>query len=97
MLKNIMYSFNCVVNYKTMLFMSFVIVSSAAHTQNFQQYNCSGQIWATRIPYPSSFFQVVNARSLVEAQLLATKIFNQQNNPDGGSFNMLGNLTCQAM
>ena len=97
MFKNIMNSFNCIVNYKSILFMSFVILSSAVHAQNFQQYNCSGQIWTTSIPYPSSFFQVVNARSLEEAQLLATKIFNQQNNPDGGSFNMLGNLTCQAM
>ena len=77
--------------------MSFVILSSAVHAQNFQQYNCSGQIWTTSVPYPNSFFQVVNARSLEEAQSLATKIFNQQNNPDGGSFNMLGNLICQAM
>jgi len=92
-----MNSFNCMVNYKSILFMSFVILSSAVHAQNFQQYNCSGQIWTTSVPYPNSFFQVVNARSLEEAQSLATKIFNQQNNPDGGSFNMLGNLICQAM
>jgi hypothetical protein len=96
MFKNIKYGFNCIVNCKFIICISFIILSSASKAQNLTQYSCSGQIFTISIPYPSSFFQVVNARNLEEAQLLATKIFNQQYNPDGMSFNSLYYLSCQA-
>lgn len=95
MFKNIKYGFNCIVNCKFIICISFVIFSSVSQAQNLTQYLFSVSVTVLSFPCNTEYFQVFNAFILEEAKLLATNIFNAEyGGSDSG--NTLSDITCQA-